>query len=89
MYKKPTKTTLDDGKVLGKNFFWRVRKWGYDPVKDKTFVDVEHWYTQDQLDADDVDIRTYTKNGLVANITTGKAENYLKTLTQYTGSIKQ
>lgn len=83
IYTKATQSTLIDGKVLGKNFKWRVIDYGYDVINNKTFVNVEHFYTTDQMNARDVDVRRYTKNGLVANLDLTKVENYLKTLTQY------
>lgn len=89
IYTKPTESTLDDGKKLGKNFKWRVMSYGYDVLEDKTFVNVEHFYTADQMNARDVDTRRYTKDGLVANLDLNKVETYLKTLTKYTGSVPE
>lgn len=85
-YRQPNEITLPDGKTF-KNFFWRVRNYGHHQVNDEAYAVVEHWYTQDQLDINDVDTRRYAKPGGPKNIT--QIEAHLLTLDQYAGSVLQ
>jgi len=83
-YKQTNDIELQGGTRI-KNFFWRVRVYGHDPVNNIAFAEVEHWYTQDQLDNRDVHVRRYEKN--VGPRTLVQIETFLLTRPQYSGSV--
>jgi len=86
IYKQDAKVNLPSDNAELEDFFWQVEEVRYNPIKEKTRVQVRHWFGAKEKRNNGLRWEVYTVNNIVP---LGQIEAKALTLPQYIGSNEQ